>query len=208
MTSLQKITDQKLSLLLFGLAIFISLKSTAQLQWVPVEGCNMPEQTTLKGGFENGGDLSICRVRYEGGLHTGKVVGCGCHFGYGGVACIATKYDVLIGEAEVRWVDISEDNEGIDLMKAGTYAVSGLEFEVLKDVYELPEPETYYAFQGGYENDFSPLLICNGIFYQEGEDKGRHPGKVVNGCCNFGYEITERSQCEALRIMVVKGQVR
>ncbi len=172
----------------------------------------------IKGGQEPGRDLIICRANYAGGKHPGKVVDCACNFGYGGSEVRATNYEVLAGNADIRWVDVvGPDGPKFNLGIGGTYNDNGLGFTVITDKSTLPSSgQVYYAFQGGWEADGRPLVICNGKYYpgsnwlsrNTSSSRGRHPGKVVNNCCNFGYGGGEIQWCHEFRIMVVKGQVR
>jgi hypothetical protein len=40
----------------------------------------------------------VCRIAYNGGVHTGKTVGTGCNIGWGGKEISRNAYDVLVAE--------------------------------------------------------------------------------------------------------------
>jgi|GEM_PF-2491046 len=48
------------------------------------------------GGREDGHPLYVCRARYRGGIHPGKVVGRNCNIGYDGREIVRRNYEVLI----------------------------------------------------------------------------------------------------------------
>ncbi|MFT6134405.1 MAG: hypothetical protein ACJAZM_000894 [Cyclobacteriaceae bacterium] len=187
------------------------------LEWISVDGCEIPK-AAVKGGQEPGRDLVICRADYAGGKHPGKVVDCGCNIGYGGNEVSVTKYEVLAGTAEIRWVDaVGPDGPKFNTGTGGTYDDNGLKFTVIADrSTQSSSSEAFYAFQGGWEGNGSPLLVCNSKYLLDGEQSnsntsnvnGTHPGKVVGGCCNFGYAGSEIQGCNEFKIMVVKGQIR
>lgn len=52
------------------------------------------------GGQENGQPLYVCRARYQGGLHPGKLLSGSCNIGYGGKEIIVPNFEVLIGSGD------------------------------------------------------------------------------------------------------------
>ena len=59
----------------------------------------------VMGGYENGGDLPLCRADYAEGKHPGKVHLEQCHFGYAGKEVLADDFEVLVRPVAMgRWV--------------------------------------------------------------------------------------------------------
>lgn len=50
----------------------------------------------VRGGYENGHPLYICRAHYLNGAHPGKVVGNSCNIGYAGREIVLNDYKVLV----------------------------------------------------------------------------------------------------------------
>lgn len=81
---------------LVNLAIIIistTVCSNAQT-WIP-KG-NIPANA-VAGGSENTLVLYVCRARYEGSLHPGKIVSGNCNIGWGGREISLSNYEILIG---------------------------------------------------------------------------------------------------------------
>ena len=56
----------------------------------------------VDGGHEaNGAPLYVCRAQYSGGVHSGKIVGSGCNFGWGGKEHSVSPFERLGGNADV-----------------------------------------------------------------------------------------------------------
>ncbi len=145
-----------------GLSLLVATLAAAAdfpVLWVPAANGMVPPNPII-GGYEPGRSLSVCRARYNQGIHPGKVVGQNCNFGYGGREVLAAQYDVLLGNPAlltqspqlVRWI-----------------AAQG---------GQVPPG----AFFGAYEPGRPILPICQAPY-----QGGVHPGKVVAGNCNFGY---------------------
>jgi hypothetical protein len=70
------------------------LISNVPLGWVPASYGQIP-MNAVAGGYEMEQTLYICKARYHGGNHTGKVVGQNCNFGWGGREVAVPHYQVL-----------------------------------------------------------------------------------------------------------------
>ena len=72
----------------------LSATSVYAQRWVP-RG-TLPADAVI-GEAEDGRNLYVCRARYEGGLHPGKVVSGRCNIGWGGREIALPAYEVLAG---------------------------------------------------------------------------------------------------------------
>lgn len=72
------------------------LSSRTSLNWVPASYGNIPAGA-IQGGYQQDGPLYICQARYHGGIHSGKVIGQNCNFGWGGREISKPYYNVLVG---------------------------------------------------------------------------------------------------------------
>lgn len=138
--------------------------------WVP----RTRNQPYLRGRYEGGydltsnGPLGVCRMRYEGGVHPGKVFDGKCNIGYGHKEIVGAEYEVLVARRDAFWH--MAPKSGADLKEALT---------------------------GGHEANGHPLKLCVarhrtgwGSFSNY---HGYHPGKYVWGRCNFGFADQEIS---------------
>jgi hypothetical protein len=71
------------------------LVSNSNLSWVSGSFGGIPANAVV-GGFENGAPLYICQVRYNGGVHPGKIVSGNCNIGWGGREVSLPVYNVLV----------------------------------------------------------------------------------------------------------------
>lgn len=78
------------------LASYQVLVSNRPLRWASADHGYIPTNA-IAGGYENQAPLFICQVNYQGGTHTGKVVGNNCNFGWGGREISIPYYFVLVG---------------------------------------------------------------------------------------------------------------
>jgi len=69
----------------------------ATYKWVPAANGAVPKGAFI-GGQEKNRKLYVCRVRYKGGVHPGKVVGRNCNIGWGGKEITIPRYEVLVLE--------------------------------------------------------------------------------------------------------------
>lgn len=75
------------------------------LRWVRVHGGAIPTDAVV-GGQSLGRDLYICRARFRGGVHVGKVLSGRCNIGWGGKEERLAEFEVLVGQVGgARWVD-------------------------------------------------------------------------------------------------------
>jgi hypothetical protein len=80
--------------LALGLESSASAQRGSGLNWVPGANGQVP-QNAVSGGQERGRQLFVCRARYQGGVHPGKIVGRNCNIGYGGREITVPRYEVL-----------------------------------------------------------------------------------------------------------------
>jgi hypothetical protein len=68
------------------------------LEWATAANGRIPSGA-LEVGYQDSGPLYVCRVRYRGGLHPGKIASgfSGCNIGYGGREITVRQYEVLMG---------------------------------------------------------------------------------------------------------------
>ncbi len=71
------------------------LVSRFPLNWLRASFGAIPPNA-VEGGYENGHPLFICQANYRGGMHTGKIVGQHCNFGWGGREVGLPYYNVLV----------------------------------------------------------------------------------------------------------------
>jgi hypothetical protein len=70
------------------------LVSKVPLGWVPADYGQIP-MNAVAGGYERDETLYICKARYHGNFHTGKVIGQNCNFGWNGREIAIPHYQVL-----------------------------------------------------------------------------------------------------------------
>lgn len=200
--------------LLLAALICISTNASAELVWVKFD--NKIPPNAVNGGQEPGRILYVCRGEFKGGIHPGKIVDGRCNIGWGGQERELKTFEVLAGKADIEWKDV-EGNSGprfslgvvITVTESGDWS-PGIN---MGPKGNPPSGDVWYAFRGGHEADGRPLVICNAKYYPGNRitrvfrrSRGRHPGKVVNGNCNFGYGGKEIVWKHEYRVMVVKGQ--
>ena len=108
-----------LNFLLVVAAISISNFSTAQgLDWVKYAG-SLPKNV-IYGGTENGTKLAVCRCFYNDSYHSGKVVGTGCNFGWGGKEITSTTFEILVDiRPTFAWEKIVENKMPFNAVVSG-----------------------------------------------------------------------------------------
>lgn len=175
--------------LMLGASVTTS-QAEAGLRWVWAKNGRIPPMS-VKGGKENRGILYICRAHFRGGIHPGKVVNFKCNIGWGGREYTISRFQVLAGKAPIKWVGSPIRS------RSSLPAPSNSKF-----VPGAASKNVFYKFIGGKEANGTPLAICR-VNYRT---LGSHPGKVVNGNCNFGYGGREIVWRGAYKVMFVKGQ--
>lgn len=185
----------------------------ADLKWIKYSGTT-PENA-ISDTQGNGQALPVCRGNFREGVHPGKLVDGWCKIGWGGDEYALSIFEVLVGNAETAWVNVPTGNgprfHDVKIIRYND-GVWSANFKNVESGFQ-PEEHVWYGFAGGSEANGSPLLICNAN-YSPGNriirairsSKGRHPGKLVNGNCNFGYSGREIVWRGDFRILVVKGQ--
>ncbi len=201
-------------LLLLSLALCMSTNAHAELKWTKFEG-KVPTNA-VKGGQEPGRILYVCRGNFRNGLHPGKIVDGRCNIGWGGKEHLLANFEVLVGSAGILWRDVEGRSGprfqlgiGVTVRENGSFSP----WMPRNPEGSPPASDVWYAFRGGYEADGRPLFVCNAKYYPGNRitrvfrrSKGRHPGKVVNGNCNFGYGGAEIVWKHEFEVLVVKGQ--
>ena len=69
------------------------LKSHRPLRWVSHK-YGMPSGA-IRGGEAEGYPLFVCRAKYNGGVHPGKLYKGACNIGWGGEEIVVPRYEVL-----------------------------------------------------------------------------------------------------------------
>jgi hypothetical protein len=108
---------------------------------------------TWTGGWENSNgvtrDLPVCRGHYNGGIHPGKLLTDGCHFGWGGAEIILgdqNYYDTLIVEKNSgQWINASASAWAVAL-------VAG----------EEADGTDLYTCMGWFNNGYHPGKVVGG----------------------------------------------
>lgn len=132
------------------------------LQWVASRGV-VPAGAVIAGREESPTsgrmrDLPVCRARYAGATHPGKVVGERCNISYGGDEHAIWSFEVLVADAgAVAW-----ERHGGGSTNAERGVVAGQERR--DDQHE------------------GRLYVCRAE-----HRGGTHPGKLVINHCMFGY---------------------
>jgi len=77
----------------------VSKSTLWRYKWFNASYGRIPQRdgyTPLPVGKERSRTLYVCRARYKGGIHPGKLVGQNCNFGYGGREILRPNYQVLM----------------------------------------------------------------------------------------------------------------
>lgn len=71
--------------------------STQSYGWVSASGGSIPAGAVIAGKESNGDPLFVCRAKYNGGTHPGKIRNAfgGCNIGWGGEEHKVISYEVL-----------------------------------------------------------------------------------------------------------------
>ncbi len=77
----------------------------ATVRWVVASNGTIPSSALIGGHEASGQGLAVCRGRYNGGMHPGKVVGSSCSIGWGGHEIMLSDFEVAVGS--VSWVAAS-----------------------------------------------------------------------------------------------------
>lgn len=72
--------------------VLVSRKSVG---WASASYGAIPRHA-IQGGYQHDGPLYICQANYNGGIHSGKIVGQNCNFGWGGREISVPYYKVLV----------------------------------------------------------------------------------------------------------------
>ena len=137
-------------LLILLILLGSSLSAQSGLQWVSYSG-SLPSNVVY-GGQENGQKLAICRCNYNGGTHSGKVVGRNCNIGWGGKEIVMSSFEILLNTgAQLSW-------EAVTSRIPASAVIAG---------YEGGKP--IYVAKGNYNNGVHPgkvfwagsKYICN-----------------------------------------------
>jgi len=108
-------------------------KPVEAVRWAPYRGV-IPRRA-ISGGYENGHNLAICRTRYRGGIHPGKVVSGNCNITYAGREISQANFRILVGkQRQLHWAD----------------AIPG----------RVPRTAVVGGFERGH-----PLYICHGRYF-------------------------------------------
>jgi hypothetical protein len=70
----------------------------------------------VQGGYESGKPVYVCRGRYSGSTHPGKLVGDKCYIGYAGREIALDRYQILVGNG--KWKKPEDGYTGV--LVAGT----------------------------------------------------------------------------------------
>jgi hypothetical protein len=73
----------------------LRVRDISRYSWTAASNGQVPANA-VKGGYENGHPLYICRAAHKGGVHPGKIVGRNCNFGWGGAEILSPNYHVLV----------------------------------------------------------------------------------------------------------------
>lgn len=72
------------------------------VRWLPARDGQVPAGAIFAGHEANGQLLALCRARYNGGVHSGKVIGRYCNIGWGGAEVSIPEFEVATGQ--VDWI--------------------------------------------------------------------------------------------------------
>lgn len=75
-----------------------SIYRSADLSWKSVGKSDALSTGIIIGGVQGGDNLYVCRARYEGDRHPGKIVGAKCNIGYGGREVALSSFDILVND--------------------------------------------------------------------------------------------------------------
>jgi len=155
----------------------------------------------VRGGGEGGRTLYVCRARYSGGIHPGKLVGRNCNIGWGGKEIALSSYEVAIDPPAVRPQPQASApppprTAARPSPPRARAAVSELTWRRARNG-QIPSG----AVSGGSERGRA-LYICR-AYYRN----GTHPGKIVGRSCNIGWGGKE-VQLSSYEAMVAVGGAR
>lgn len=90
-----------------GMAFACLAAGQAQAGWVPAHNGSVVFGAEVSGMEANGAPLFVCRARFNGGLHPGKMRHSfrGCNIGWGGREHTLGAYDLVISNGgRLRWL--------------------------------------------------------------------------------------------------------
>lgn len=78
-------------------------------EWVSMyTGLPIPGHAVIGGGQSYPpAELFVCRARYHGGVHPGKLYNGNCNIGWGGNEIVLSRYEVLTSRRPLAWVSAS-----------------------------------------------------------------------------------------------------
>ncbi len=157
-------------------AVQPAVNPTVNLAWVDADNGDIPKQAIMAAN-SNGNKVYICHTEYLQGVHPGQLTDKGCLISYGGRAITQTHYQVLTGNAAVKWQPASA---------LQAYLQPYMPFNAMV-VISPPSNVNGSPVQGGYEPDHA-LYICRAIFNNE-----IHVGKTfgLGRNCNIGVDGAE-----------------
>jgi len=152
----------RLSTISLVLSLLVMNTAHAEVYWVGSSRGEPLPPNALLGGIEGvgpnrGAHLHVCRAILADSVHSGKLIGGSCNIPFAGRENEVARYEVAV-------------------------ATGG--------AWGPPSPGYAGALVGGYEPGRT-LYVCR-VNYREPItggylDRGFHPGKVVDGKCNFGW---------------------
>jgi len=152
----------KLSGLAFVLSVLGIEGAHAEVFWAAGgRGYPLPANALLGGidgaGPNTGTPLFVCRAIFADSVHPGKLIGGNCNISYGGREHEVAQYQVAVA-TRGAWGPAQRGYAG--------------------------------ALVGGYEPGRT-LFVCRARYEEPARrgphERGLHPGKVVDGKCNFGW---------------------
>ncbi len=186
---------------------FTLLTKNANYRWVNAS-TRLPANTVY-GGKEAKRPLAVCRAKFKGGTHPGKVVRSQCNIGYGGKEYTLKPFQVLtfvkptiapktppkVGRSIPQLRPVKPRPAPIPLIKAPVAKLDWVSTTAGKRVDNV--------LAGGREANGTALPVC-----MARHANGLHPGKVVKGNCNIGYGGKELYK-KSYRVLVgTKAQVQ
>lgn len=82
------------------------VRQPSAVRWTSYRSRHFHRTRSVRAGFEPGRTLDICRARYRGGLHPGKVVDGRCNVGWGGREILLNRFEVLVHRDFARRVTV------------------------------------------------------------------------------------------------------